>query len=372
MSTIAVVGAGHAGVEAAFTLAAAGHAVTLFSNENCLPYFRPRLIAVAFGQTAPDAIRIKPVEAYEKAGITLRHAPVTELGTEARTVNGETFDGIILSQGSRPFVPPFAGTGVADIHTLWTLADALKLREAATPGKRLTVIGGGVLGLEAALRAAMSGMKVTVVERLPALLNGILGSNGEAVLRHTLETKGITLVTGKNILTVDTDAIRLENAPAVPHDLVLCSAGARPMVTLAEAAGYTTDAGLLTRPTLAVAPRIYAAGDLARPTERRPVCAVRRASAMGKLAAQNLSAELTGNGGSEWTDSTLPLFMKVEDVEFHTLGDCFSPDTEEVREDDGSNPLVWKSTLRRNDTIVGFRLVGTRAGYGDFEKMLNK
>ncbi len=370
MSDFAVVGAGHAGVEAAVALAAAGHAVDLWSDESGLPYFRPRLIAVAFGQADPGAIAIKPEAFYAKAGIALRHEAATALDAAARTVNGRAYDGIVLAQGSRPFVPPFAGEGVGRLMPLWTLADALRIRAAAQPGRRLTVIGGGVLGLEAALRAVQAGLRVTVVEAAPCLLGGALGEGAGAVLRATLEAKGIALRVGVGVAAVGTGAVTLADGAEIPDDLVLCSAGARPNVALAEAAGFASDGGLRTRPDLSLAPCVYAAGDLARPTEARPVCAVRRATAMGALAARNLLAETEGQPTQPWADPVLPLFMKVGDVEFHTLGDVRSPDLEERRVDDGNQPGVWQSVLFRGEAPVGLRWVGTRTGFPEWERRL--
>ena len=370
MSEFAVVGAGHAGVEAASALAAAGHSVDLLSDESGLPYFRPRLIAVAFGQAEPGAIAIKPEAFYANAGITLRHEAVTQLEAASRTVNGKAYDGIVLAQGSKPFVPPFQGESVGRLMTLWTLADALRLRAMAQPGKRLTVIGGGVLGLEAALRAVMAGLHVTVVEAAPCLLGGVLGKEGEGVLRGVLEAKGIALRLGCCVASVGPDALTLANGSTIPDEGVLCSAGARPNVVLAEAAGFKNDCGLRTQPDLSLAPRIYAAGDLARPTEARPVCAVRRASAMGALAAKNLLAECAGQPTQAWADVALPLFMKVGEVEFHTLGEVRATDVEERRVDDGSQPGVWQSVLFRGEKPVGLRWVGTRTGFTDWERRL--
>lgn len=369
MFEFAVVGAGHAGVEAAFALAKAGHRVTLFSDEPCLPYFRPRLIAVAFGQAEAGAIAIKPQKAYDEAGIALRHEAVTSFDPAACAVNGERFAGVVLAQGSRPFVPPFAGD-VGRLMTLWSLADALRLRAACASGKRLTVIGGGVLGLEAALRAALAGLRATVVEAAPCLAGGVLGAEAEAVLRAALEAKGIALRVGVGVASVEAAGVTLADGSTLAGEVTLCSAGARPNVALAEAADLPSDCGLRTRPDLALAPRVYAAGDLARPTEARPVCAVRRATAMGALAAANLLAEAEGRPTQPWAEPALPLFMKVEEVEFHTLGDVRSPGLTERRLDDGTNPRVWQSVLFRGETPVGLRWVGTRAGFADWEKRL--
>lgn len=371
MSCFAVVGAGHAGVEGAFILANAGHQVTLWSAEaGELPYFRPRLIAVAFGQATPEAIRIKPAEAYAKAGITLAYAQVTQLAASPTpSVNGETFDGVLLANGSAPFVPPFAGTGAQRIHALWSMADARAIAAKVAPGKRLTIIGGGVLGLESALRAAMAGLRVTVIEVSPRLANGVLGDGGDGVLRAALEKKGITLFVGQSIQTINPTSITLADGTEIADDnFVLCSTGARPKAEPATSAGFRFERGICSARDLSVAPGIFVAGDVARPTEALPICAVRRAQLMGSLAAKNLLAP--AGETTPWADPRLPLFMKVEDVEFHTLGDVRSPDLEERRLDDGSNPAIWQSVLYRNGQPVGLRFVGTRAGFGDWEKQL--
>lgn len=370
MAKFAVVGAGHAGVEAAFILAKAGHKVTLFASERGeLPYFRPRLIAVAFGQAQPDDIRIKPMEAYEKAGIYFCKNAVTQLVIALNFVNGQTFDGVILAQGSLPFRPPFKGPGYLRLHTLWSMADALALASRVKPGMRLTIIGGGVLGLESALRATMAGVKVTIIEAAPALANGVLG-DGEAVLRAALEAKGIKVLVGVGVDQVLEHSIRLNDGTEVPDDCVLCSTGARPDVCLIESAGVVPDFGVRTKPDLSLRPGFYVAGDMARPTEARPICSVRRATMMGALAAKNLLAEQAGEPTTPWVDPVLPLFMKVEDVEFHTLGDVRTPGLEEQRLDDGSDPRIWKVVRLRDGKPVGLRFVGTRAGFGEWEKRI--
>ncbi len=363
--SIAIVGAGHAGVEAAFALAKEGCKVTLFSDEPCLPYFRPRLIAVAFGQADPEAIAIKPRKAYDDAAIDLRHEAVAAVDAAARTVNGALYDGIVLATGSRPFVPPFGREGGEQSpRTLWTMADALALRAVCAPGKALAVIGGGVLGLEAALRAAEAGLRVTVVEAAPALVGGALGP-GEATLHAAFEAKGIALRVGVGVSAIVPEGVVLADGGVVAGNVTLCSAGARPNGALAGVEGFVR-----TRPDLSVAPGVFCAGDPAQPTEARPVCAVRRAQLMGQLAARNLLAGLAGRPAEPWADPALPLFMKVGDVEFHTLGDVRSPGLEERREDDGADPRVWKSVLYRAGAPVGLRWVGTRAGFGDWEKRL--
>ena len=365
---IAIVGAGHAGVEAAFALVKGGAKVTLFSNEPGLPYFRPRLIAVAFGQAEPDAIAIKPQNAYDEAGIALLHEPAAAIDPAARTVNGRAFDGLILATGSHAFVPPFKGR--ADrLHTLWTLADALKLRAVCAPGKALTIIGGGVLGLEAALRAAEAGLRVAVVEAAPGLASGSLGG-GEATLRRAIEEKGIALRIGVGVEEILSTGIRLADGREIDDDVLLCSAGARPN-GIPGHQDYLHVCGDL---NLMPFPGVYAAGDIALPGRSvhaqpyTPYRSVRRAQLMGKSLGESLLSAYAGKGTYLWYEPVLPQLMKVGDVELHTLGDLRSPDLVERRVDDGSDPRVWKSVLWRGDLPVGLRWVGTRAGFADWEK----
>ena len=370
MANVAIIGAGHAGVEAAFTLAKAGVQVTLFSNESVMPYFRPRLIAVAFGQTPASAIAIKPVTAYEQAGITIVHEVVKRLNLAAKMVSGVAYDGVIVAQGSTPFLPKFQGEGIERVRTLWTMDDALRLQAVAKAGTTLTIIGGGVLGLEAALRATMAGVKVTVVEVAPALLGGVLGHQAENVLREALTAKGIEVKVGVSIAEIGNACVTLSDGTAIAADMVLCSAGARPNAMLAADAGAVISEGVRTNPDLSLTAGVYAAGDLAYPTKQRPPCAVMRAMKMGALAANNLLAELSGMPTQLWKEPRLPLFMKVEDVEFHVVGETRAPDLTEERVDDGTDARIWKSVLRRGESVVGLRWVGTRAGFSDWEKRL--
>lgn len=363
---IAIVGAGHAGVEAAFFLAGQGYTVTLWSNESVLPYFRPRLIAVAFGQTAPEAIAIKPAAAYETAGITLRHEAVTALDVKTRCVNGESFDGILLAQGAQPFVPPFNGDKEA-VMTLWTMAEACRLREAIAPGKRITIAGGGVLGIEAALRAHMAGLKVTLVEVQPALMGGSLGEDGHAALVRALEQKEIKIVLGSAIDSVKIDALVFTNGMRLEHDLLLCATGARANLSLVG--DLPVEKGLLTDDYLCVAPGVYAAGDLAQPRGTLPTCAVRRAQLMAQCAAKNLHAELSATERVLWAQPRLPLFMKVEDVEFHLLGRVAKEALlQERRMDDQASPFICQTLLLEGDICRGIRSIGTRANVVQWEK----
>lgn len=361
---VAVVGAGHAGVEAAFTLAKGGAKVTLFSDEPVLPYHRPSLAAVAFGQTAPDSIAIKPEVAYVKAGIDLRYEAATEIDFGARTVNGDKFNILLLATGSRPVVPPFKGE-LGRIHTLWSLADALAIRETAAPGKALTVIGGGFVGLEAALRATEAGLRVTVVESSPGLVKGLLGG-GEPTLRRMIEDKGIKVNVGAKVTAITAGGVRLADGREIEDDLLLCATGVRPTGIPGDEAPLYACGDL----NVALYPNIYTAGDVALTGRLEnaqpyvPCRSARRASQMGQLLGESLLfAYLGGNGTYLWSEPILPISTEVGDVGFCILGDVLSKDLEERRVDNGDDPHVWTSVLWRGELPVGMRWIGTHAGF---------
>lgn len=370
MAKVAVIGAGHAGVEAAFVLAKRGHSVTLFTNEAHLPYFRPRLLSVAFGTASPESLAIKPATAYAQAGIDVRQQSVKVVDLPTRRVDDEVFDGIVVAQGAKPFVPPFKGD-VARVRTLWNMADALAMRERAKAIRTLVIIGGGVLGLEAAIRAVAQGLHVTVVENALALLGGILGEGAGKTLQKALEDKGICVLCGVAVASIEANTVVLADGKCIAADEVLCATGARPNTDLAQVVGMPLYNGVTTQADLSVAPGVYVAGDQANPTGQRPLCAVMRALKMGTLAATNLAEALENRPSQSWSEPLLPLFMKVDDIEFHTQGDCLSADLSEERLDDGSDERIWKSLLRRGEAIVGLRWVGTRMGFADWSKQLS-
>ena len=150
---IGIIGAGHAGVEAARQARDRGADVVLFSGESVLPYFRPRVVALAFGQVEPDAISIRPHEWYEQNGIDLRlDCPVTELDARNKTVvargQPETFDGLVIATGASPVLLPIVRELPDDAIALWDVKRSLAIREKLGTAKHLAVLGGGISGVE--------------------------------------------------------------------------------------------------------------------------------------------------------------------------------------------------------------------------------
>ncbi len=376
---IAIIGAGHAGVEAAATARAAGaEQVTLFTSESTLPYFRPRLIAVACGQTAAGEIAMHDAAWYADRGITLCSATVERVdpATHSVVAGGKTqaFDGVAITCGANPFTIPLDGAQPdMAIRTLWNLDDALRLRERIANKHRLLVIGGGLLGVEAALRASMAGAVVAMVERLPRVMAAQLGELAAAALLSQLTASGVDVTCGCCVKSVapDGNAIRvtLDNDRAFCVDTILFSMGARANLTLAKASGLSVNRGIVADDNLQAAPGIFVAGDVA---EVNGVVrgSARDASAQGKLAGANLVAALKGLPLTPFAGSAPQTLMKVGRVEVHAAGAASAEGSVETRLDDASDPSILRVVVKKEDKLIGVQQLGTRKGFDELAAQL--
>lgn len=378
---IAIIGAGHAGVEAAKTAAEAGAAVTLFGAEAVPPYFRPRLVALAFGQVEVSGMLQHPDAWYAQRQITLRlNTPVTRLdpGRMEVTAAGATerFDGIVLAGGALPIALPFAESAPARILPLWNSQQAAAIRTQIRPGARLIVIGGGILGLEAALRAVHAGMQVHIVERMPQLMPAQFGPRASRVLLKRLQAQDIAVTTGATVTGAETTAgavrLRLDTGATLEAELVLLSIGARPDLALAQAAGLTTARGLVVNANLRTAGggAVFGAGDAVQ-FEGITRCSVREAAAQGRLAGANAVAAAQGRPLQSYQPQTLPLTFKHGEFEIYAVGKPGGPGTEEVCLD-GTTDLVLRSLVKLGGATVGVQMIGTRAGFDDLASHLHE
>ncbi len=374
---IIVVGAGHAGVEAARVARAAGADVTLYSAESGWPYYRPRLIALAMGQTGPADILMKTPEWYAGQGITLHvNAPVTRLDPAAMTVTSaggtESGDAVILAYGAGPFLPPFAKDPPPGVFPLWTEAHALAIRSRLQPGLRLVIIGGGVLGIEAAVRAVDAQLQVTVIEKMQRLLPGQFGEEASALLARALAARKIDVRCGCGVTALAADAaggvrLDLDDDQHLVADLVVVSIGARRDVGLAAAAGLKTDQGIVVDEHLrASAPRVWAAGDIIE------LAGVRRCSALdatqqGRLAAENCLADLAGKPLQKYHAAPAAMHLKYNDFEIHAVGQA--PDTV-IRTEPA--PGALQNFVVRNGLLIGAQMVGTGRDFVKLEKNLGR
>ena len=382
---IGIIGTGPAGIEAALAGRRANAETTLYTAEPALPYFRPRLVSVAMGQVAPDAIAMHPAEWYADRGIHLRTGEpvqaVDRFSLRITTPRGtETFDGIVIASGAKPFRPHFQGeTSASPIFTLWSIADANAIRRRVRPGARLAVIGGGILGLECALRAREQQLAVTVVEKLPRLLPMQLGETASTLLRSVLEGKGICLrignaVTGIHNLSGSGPVVQvhLSDGDPVKADLAMVCIGSAPDLTLARQAGLATGRGILADAFLQAAPGVWVAGDGCQADGRPARGAVREAAAQGKLAGANAVASITGGTLQRFIPEVIPVSLHCAGVDLCAAGQVGGTGVFERRLDNGTDPGVIRLISRDSDRVVGVQMIGSREGFDDLLREISR
>jgi NADPH-dependent 2,4-dienoyl-CoA reductase/sulfur reductase-like enzyme len=275
---IVVIGGGPAGVFAAIAAkraAAAAH-VVLLSDEACEPYEKPPLSkAVLTGKALPEhALIAGPKGAAAHEVVLERTAPVIAIDRaagEVVTAAGRRYryDALVLATGSLVRVLPQLPLGGKRVHYLRTEADARALAGALRACRRLLVVGGGLIGLEAAASAAELGINVTVLEVAPRILARVCDEETGAFIAEEHRRRGVGIRTGAAIARVEggTDRISVTTAAGetLAADLAVVGTGVKPNDVLAAAAGLKTDNGIVVDAFCRTSdPAIFAAGDAAR------------------------------------------------------------------------------------------------------------
>src|SRR5206468_5549519 len=231
--------------------------MVVFGDEPYGNYNRILLSSVLAGSHEPEDIFLNSLEWYKVNGITL-HAGVRveSIDRESRTAFGaggvaERYDRLVFATGSRPFIPPIQGidqdTGAFKdgIFVFRTLDDSLQIMKRAATSRKAVVIGGGLLGLEAARGLLGRGLEVHVVERMPHIMEVQLDPASGRVLRQTLEKMGIHFHVGRSTSTIlgagAVEGIVFDDGSTEACDMLVVSAGIRPNTELAKQSGLTVE-----------------------------------------------------------------------------------------------------------------------------------
>ena len=274
---VVIVGAGHAGGSVAALLRQYGFEgpITLIGDEPIAPYQRPPLSkAWLKGEADADSLQLKDPYWWAQNGVDLRlDARVTALDRAARTValEGETlsYDALVIATGARARPIHLPGADLDGVLALRTAADAEALKARLGPGRRLVVIGGGYVGLEAAASAMALGGSAVVLEREARVLARVASQTLSNFYATAHAARGVQIVTGAAVVAIEGDghvqAVRLADGRAFPCDAVLVGVGAEPNVELAEAAGLPCADGIIVDAGARTAdPAIWAVGDVTR------------------------------------------------------------------------------------------------------------
>ena len=369
---ICIIGAGHAGIAAAQAFSKDNISVTVFSDEKQLPYYRPRIPAVAFGQTESTAIFMHPESWYEENNIKLKlNSAVVDVSKDCTvTLNSgekQSFDKIIFAYGATPFMPEFAAKSSNKIIPLWDLENAILINQQLPDIKNLTIIGGGIIGLEAAMRAADTGVKVKVIERAPALLSRNLNTVASKLLNKILEEKGIEIITAcsvqelieeNNKVTVKDDANL-----AFDTDLVIISIGAKTDCTLPQNANIQCSNKISVNSFLqSDNNNLYAAGDIAEVSETESPCSALRASKQGKTAAINI----INNNSDAFNEVPVTLQVKYKDFSLFSAGS--TEGTENIIELDNVKNICRLVNTDNKNHVIGVQMIGSNKDFKRYEK----
>jgi 3-phenylpropionate/trans-cinnamate dioxygenase ferredoxin reductase subunit len=274
---VVIVGAGHAGGTAAALLRQFGYEgpVTLVGDEPVAPYQRPPLSkAWLKGEADADSLALKPRSFYAEAKIDLiLNARVSAIDRGAKTVtltNGRAlpYDILILATGARARALPIPGADLAGVMTLRSAADAEALKAALGPGRRLAVIGGGYIGLEAAASARALGAEAVVIEREPRILARVACEVLSTFFTDYHKARGVTFEVGAGVEAFEGEAshvsgVRLADGRTLACDAVLVGIGAPPNDELARDAGLDCVAGVVVDEQARTSdPAIFAIGDV--------------------------------------------------------------------------------------------------------------
>ncbi|WP_395142085.1 nitrite reductase large subunit NirB [Schlegelella aquatica] len=385
---LVMIGNGMAGVrtiEELLKLAPDLYDITVFGAEPHPNYNRILLSPVLAGEQTIDEIILNPIEWYQEHGITLHLGKkVVDVDRRRRVVTAEdgttaSYDRLLIATGSNPFIPPVPGKDLEGVIAYRDIKDTNTMIQAAQRYKHAVVVGGGLLGLEAANGLMLRGMQVTVVHIAPWLMERQLDEVAGKMLQKSLEDRGLKFMIGAHTAALIGDrdggrsgrvmAVQFKDGSEVPADLVVMAAGIRPNTELAERIGLYCNRGIVVTDTMQTItdPRIYAVGE----------CASHRGVAYGLVAplfeqGKVCATHLAEFGIGRYTGSQVSTKLKVTGIDLFSAGDFMGGEgTEEIVL---SDPYagVYKKLVLKDDRLVGACLYGDTVDGAWYFKLLRE
>jgi nitrite reductase (NADH) large subunit len=385
---LVMVGNGMAGVRALEELLKVApdlYEITVFGAEHHPNYNRIMLSPVLAGEQTLDEIILNPHEWYASHGIRLhlgkkvtgidrtRRVVMADDGTEAE------YDRLLLATGSNPFILPVPGKELDGVIPYRDIGDTNYMIETAKTHKHAVVIGGGLLGLEAANGLMLRGMSVTVVHIMPWLMERQLDEVSAKLLQSSLEERGLKFRMGAATQQLVGDenegqggrvmAVKFKDGTEVAADLVVMAAGVRPNTELAEKIGIHCNRGIVVTDTMQTVtdPRVYAVGE----------CASHRGIAYGLVAPLYEQGKVCANhlalfGIGRYTGSQTSTKLKVTGIDLFSAGDFMGGEgTQEILL---SDPLggIYKKLVLRGNKLVGACLYGDTVDGSYYFKLIRE
>jgi nitrite reductase [NAD(P)H] large subunit len=367
MKEVVVVGNGMAGVACVEQILnrRQDFDITIFGDETHANYNRILLSSVLAGEKSAEEIVINDLDWYQSNGIRARLGVRVQNIDRARRVvidddGGATpYDKLILATGSNAFIPPIPGVDKKNVHVFRTLDDTRNLIAKARQGCKAVVIGGGLLGLEAARGLQLRGCDVSVVHLMDTLMERQLDAAGGACLRRKIASLGIRVLMPKQTQALlgngKVDGLRFASGEEIEADLVVIAAGIRPNVELGKKAGLEVRRGIVVNDYMQTSdPDVFAVGE----------CTEHRGQTFGLVAplmeqGKVLAAALSGQKTAGFGGAAPAAKLKIMGVEIFSAGsiDESEPGIETVRYEDPSLG-IYKKLLLKDNRLRGVILVG--------------
>lgn len=365
---LVVIGNGMAGmrtVDELLLLAPDLYEITVIGKEPYGNYNRIMLSPVLAGEKNFDDIVLHPREWYQKQGIDLVSSQtVVDVNRKKKTVTTDAglsfdYDRLLLATGSVPFIIPIPHHNHACVLSFRDIQDVEAMLAATENKKRVAVIGGGLLGLEAANGLLKRGVDVTVIHDMPCLMNRQLDAEAAHLLQAQLEANGMKFRMGmmtKEIVALDeqhVSHVAFKNGEPLATDLVIMAVGIRPNVALAKKIGLQVDKAILVNDTLQTYdPSIYAVGE----------CVQHRGSLFGLVAplyeqAKVCATHLAEIGIGRYVQKATATTLKVSGVNLFSAGDFSGANAEAIVLRDTSLG-VYKRLFIKENKLVGAVLFG--------------
>jgi len=339
--------------------------ITVFGAEPHVNYNRILLSSVLAGDKELADIHIHARDWYETHHIDLISGdPIVEIDRAAQTVRSLGgrilhYDRLLIATGSKPLLPRIPGLDLTGVCSFRDIADVTMMIEAARTHRHAVVIGGGLLGLEAAWGLKQRGMEVTLVHLMPTLMERQLDTASGKLLQKDLEARGITFVTAaltKEIAgTERTEGIRLEDGRFIACDLIVLAIGIRPNIQLGEEAGLKVNRGIIVTDDMRTSdPRIFAVGE----------CVEHRGQVFGLVAplwdqAKVCAAQLADKRDAAFASQALATSLKITGIDVFSAGllDAAGDNDDELTLRDEASGF-YKKLILRDGRLMGAVLYG--------------
>ncbi|WP_349763563.1 FAD-dependent oxidoreductase [Fusobacterium sp. SYSU M8D902] len=360
---ILIIGGGVAAVNAADAVSSRNKKarITIISKEKYLPYYRTRLTEIIDNEIPMERMLIKKESWYAERNIKLLlEEEVISVATDEKFVelaSGKrlNYDSLVIASGARCFVPPFENKDLKNVRVIREMAETYDIIDTAKKSKKVVVIGGGVLGLEAAWGFKNLGLDVTVLEVMPRVLPRQLDEKGSELLEKLIKTSGVNIMTGVEIKGfAGSDCVEkvvLKNGVELDADLVIISAGIAPNKEFMLSTKIAVNRGIIVNEKMETSIKdIYACGDIAE-YNGKIIGLWQVAMEQGKIVGANICGE-----EKIYSEQIQPLSFEGMNTQLLSIGNI--TDSGETVVDYNAEKNIYRKFFFKNEILVGALLIG--------------